>query len=184
MAEMMDVSGTETKVITPDTEWSDSYAAKIVQSDFQKAEAYRTQNQDWRMRTADELYLAWTGQKYWEGTRIPRSSLSFYVAYEQIESLLPSVMSAVFAGYPPFDVEPQPTSTWEQARQTKYLTTYQLDQMGIQEQVRRIFKSAFVYGNGIGEFIAISRSASNCRSTPAISSLFSAGVSHFFFDTR
>jgi hypothetical protein len=147
----MDVSGVETRVITPDTEWSNSYAAKIVTSDFQKAENYRTQNQDWRMRNADELYLAWTGTKYWEGTRQPRSSLGFYVAYEQIESLLPSVMSAVFAGYPPFDVEPEPTSTWEQAELVKDLVTYQLDRAGAKEQVRKIFKSAFIYGNGIAE---------------------------------
>jgi hypothetical protein len=145
-----DVNSLE-KVITPDTEWSQSYAAKIVVSDFQKAEAYRTQNQDWRMRNADELYLAWTGQKYWEGTRNPRSSLGFYVSYEQIESLLPSVMSAVFAGYPPFDVEPEPTSTWEQAEMVKDLTTYQLDRAGAKEQVRKAFKSAFIYGNGLVE---------------------------------
>src|ERR1700687_4208809 len=35
-------------------------------------------------------------------------------------------------------------------------------------------------GAGIGEFTAISRSASNCRSTPAISFSFSASDSHFF----
>lgn len=151
MADTLEVSGTEQKVITPDTEWSNSYASKIVTADFQKAENYRTQNQDWRMRNADELYLAWTGTKYWEGTRVPRSSLGFYVAYEQIESLLPSVMSAVFSGYPPFDVEPEPTSTWQQAEQTKDLVMYQLDRANIKEQVRKVFKSAFIYGNGIAE---------------------------------
>lgn len=147
----MDVSGVEEKVITPEQDWSASYAARIVSSDFQKAEAYRTQNQDWRMRNADELYLAWTGTKYWEGTRVPRSSLGFYVAYEQIESLLPSVMSAVFSGYPPFDVEPEPTSTWQQAEQIKQLVTYQMDQTGAKEEVRKVFKDSFIYGNGIAE---------------------------------
>ena len=144
-------STTLERVILPDTEWSGSYAAKIVVSDFQKAEAYRTQNQDWRMRNADELYLAWTGTKYWEGTRVPRSSLGFYVAYEQIESLLPSVMSSVFSGYPPFDVEPEPTSTWQQAELIKQLVMYQMDQTGAKEEVRKVFKSAFIYGNGVAE---------------------------------
>ena len=147
----LDVSGVEQKVITPEVEWSASYAAKIVVSDFQKAEAYRTQNQDWRMRNADELYLAWTGTKYWEGTRVPRSSLGFYVAYEQIESLLPSVMSAVFSGYPPFDVEPEGVTTWEQAELNKNLITHQMDQAGVKEEVRKVFKDSFIYGNGIGE---------------------------------
>src|SRR5208283_105343 len=38
-------------------------------------------------------------------------------------------------------------------------------------------------GVGIGEFTAISRSASSCRSTPAISSSLAADVSHFFLFT-
>src|SRR5713226_7949593 len=44
--------------------------------------------------------------------------------------------------------------------------------------------SAADSGVGIGEFTASSRSASNCRSTPAISFSFSAGGSHFFLFTR
>src|SRR5207248_6033200 len=29
----------------------------------------RTHSHDWRYRNAAELYLAWAGQRYWDGTR-------------------------------------------------------------------------------------------------------------------
>ena len=58
----------------PDSKWSDTYAKSIVNSDFAYAEAYRTHSHDWRYRNAAELYLAWAGQRYWDGTRVPRSN--------------------------------------------------------------------------------------------------------------
>src|SRR4051812_39087655 len=59
----------------PTEQWSDTYAKNIALGDFQKAESYRSANHDWRFRISDQLYLAWTQRKTWEGTKIPRSSV-------------------------------------------------------------------------------------------------------------
>ena len=85
--------GEDKNVLTAAEPWSDSWALDRVKQDFNLAENYRTASHDWRWRNADELYLAWCSQKYWEGTRVPRSSLGIYVALQQIESLLPKLIS-------------------------------------------------------------------------------------------
>lgn len=150
------------KVIAPSEKWSDDYAGKIALADFQKMENYRTQNHDWRFRNADELYAAWVGTKYWEGTRVPRSSLGIYVCFEQIESLLPNIVKAIFASYPPFDTSPEPNTSYAESQQVENLLLHQLERIGnglgnskirvgVRETVRRTLKSAFVYGNGITE---------------------------------
>lgn len=139
------------QVTLPPDKWTDSYAGKVVVADFNKAAQYRNQNHDWRWRTADELYLAWVDQKYWEGTRVPRSSLGIFVAMEQIESLLPKVLSSIFAEYPWFDIVARPGTTPEEARASADLILQQAEDSNLREQTRRIIKSAFVYGNGIGE---------------------------------
>ena len=141
----------ERRVLTPEQAWSDEYAAKIALADFQKGENHRTQNHDWRFRNADELYSAWVGTKYWEGTRVPRSSLGIYVSFQQIESLLPSLVSEILSSYPPFDVDPEPTTSYAESRQVLALLLHQLDQMGAEELLRRTLKSALIYGNGIME---------------------------------
>lgn len=138
-------------VLTPEQEWSDAYAAKIALADFQKGENYRNMNHDWRFRNADELYAAWVGTKYWDGTRVPRSSLGIFVAYQQIESLLPGIISELLASYPPFDVDPEPNTSAVEAKQVLGLMLHQLEQMQAEELLRRVLKSAFIYGNGIME---------------------------------
>lgn len=152
----------ERSVITPEEKWSDEYASKIALADFQKMENYRNMNHDWRFRNADELYAAWTGTKYWDGTRVPRSSLGIYVCFEQIESLLPNIVKAIFASYPPFDTTPEPGTSLDESQQVENLLLHQLERIGngmgnskirvnVRETVRRTLKSAFIYGNGITE---------------------------------
>ncbi len=141
--------------------WSDTYAAKIALGDFKKAEAYRTINHDWRFKVSDQLYLAWTQRKTWEGTKIPRSSIGIFLALEQIEALLPSVVLSLFPDNNrlPFDVEPEPGSTIDQANSVRDLISWQLQDIGdlgryltLREIARRSYKSSYIYGNGIVEF--------------------------------
>lgn len=145
----------------PTDKWTDSYAAKITMADFKKAEAYRTINHDWRFRVSDQLYLAWTQRKTWEGTKIPRSSVGIFIALEQIEALLPNVLLSLFPDNNrlPFDVEPEPGSTVEQADATRDLISWQLQDLGepgryltMREIARRAYKSSYIYGNGLIEF--------------------------------
>jgi len=134
----------------PDDKWTDDYARRIVRSDFAYAEAYRTNAHDWRYRNASELYLAWSGQRYWDGTRVPRSSIGIYVVFEQVEAMLPKIVAAL--------CDPDSQNFYamrsdqkDHALAWRRLVQDQLDEVNYREQVRRICKSSLVYGNGVGE---------------------------------
>lgn len=139
----------ESTVKTPTDLWTDEYAVKVAVQDFSRAEQYRTQNCDWRWRTHNELYQAWVQQKFWEGTRIPRASIGIYVAFEQIESMLPKIMAAIFADNPWFQADPLHGTTAEQARAWGSLIAAQMDETDVREVFRRTIKSSLQYGDGI-----------------------------------
>ena len=84
------------QIYQPQDVWSDSYAQKIVISDFNRWASFRQQNHDTRWQVADQLFLGWQPQNVWQGTRIPRSSLGLFLTMEQEESLLARVMAAIF----------------------------------------------------------------------------------------
>ena len=128
--------------------WTDDYALRIVRSDFAYAEAYRTHAHDWRYRNASELYLAWAGQRYWDGTRVPRSSIGIYVVFEQVESMLPKIVAALCdpASYEFYADDPDTAMLWKQ------LIVEQLDEIKYREQIRLCTKSSLIYGNGILEW--------------------------------
>jgi hypothetical protein len=150
----------------PTEKWSDTYAAQIALGDFKKAEGYRTINHDWRFRVSDQLYLAWTQRKTWEGTKIPRSSVGIFLALEQIEALLPNVVLSLFPDNNrlPFDVEPEPGSSVQSAQSVRDLISWQLQDLGeqgryltLREIARRAYKQSYIYGNGIVEFGVLDR---------------------------
>lgn len=150
----------------PTEKWTDTYAKNIALGDFQKAESYRTVNHDWRFRISDQLYLAWTQRKTWEGTKIPRSSVGIFLALEQIEALLPTVVLSLFPDNNrlPFDVEPEPSSNPAQASAVRDLISWQLQDLGepgkylsLREISRRAYKQSYIYGNGIVEFGVLDR---------------------------
>jgi hypothetical protein len=148
----------------PSDRWSDEYALKIAKSDFETAEAYRTQNIDPRLSIADQLYLAWNPPKMWEGTRIPRSNVGIFTCFEQIESLLPKLMTSIFADYPKwFMCSGRLGTSPEEARNVQDLMIAQMENLNmhgistIREVFRRCFKDAFVYGNGVAELCWLSQ---------------------------
>lgn len=136
----------------PEERWSDDYARRIVRTDFAYAESYRTNAHDWRYRNASELYLAWAGQRYWEGTRIPRSSLGIFVVFEQVESMLPKIVGSLCdsEGY---NFYARRSDQDDAALAWRRLVLGQLDDRGInfREQIRLCAKSSLIYGNGICE---------------------------------
>lgn len=147
--------------IAQNSEWSDSDALTIALRDFRNAETYRTQNHEWRWQTSDEIYLAWGRRRHWEGTRIPRSSLQVHLAFQQIEALLPQVISALFSGDLDFDCLPRSSqTTFEQAMQVMNLLRYQMENLDgsdpkfntLREIFRLTYKCDLIYGNGICEW--------------------------------
>lgn len=131
--------------------WSDDFAGKVAKRDYETAERFIASNHHKRWQTADELYLAWVRQKFWEGTRYPRSSLGVPVIFQQVEALMPHLMSSVFGDPYPFDAEPRPGTHPRQSRAVRDLMAYQLEEANVREVFRRTFKSGLIYGNGIVE---------------------------------
>jgi hypothetical protein len=94
----------------------------------------------------DRLYLFRVPQGFWEGSSVPRASLGVPLIYEHIESLMPQVMSALFADDPPFEIISRPKTKQNVARACKELISYQLQQMGFREELRKCIKELMVYG--------------------------------------
>lgn len=143
------LTGVEAKKIpTPDMEWSNDRALRIVRTDFAYAESYRVHAHDWRYRNASELYLAWAGQRYWDGTRVPRSSIGLYVVFEQVESMLPKIVDSLCdpESYEFFADDEDAAALW------KELINDQLEETKYREHIRLAAKSSLVYGNGILEW--------------------------------
>lgn len=140
------------KVLTPQDTFTDDIALRRVKADYESAETFRRRNHDWRFSNADSRFLGWKPQKYWEGTKIPRSSLSTYLTMEQIESMLPKVISALFGESVWFDARPYPSTQPDEGRAVQELMLAQLreinDSTGIREVARCACKSGLQYGNG------------------------------------
>jgi hypothetical protein len=153
------LSETEQKSIPgPTDKWSEPRAKSIAVQNQEECEKFlRTAGHVRRWNVSDELYLAYSPQKVWEGTRIPRASLGVPLVMEQLESILPNIMSALFPLRDNLDIAPQPGTNPGEARAAFELLMAQFDGLepaGIQrlrEVARRCFKSAFQYGNGIAE---------------------------------
>jgi len=88
------------RTVAPTEMWTDFQAKNIALASFQRMEGWRSSNHDWRFRTSDRLYLAYREKQTWEGTKMPRSSISIFLALEQIQSLMPSVVNALFSRWP------------------------------------------------------------------------------------
>jgi hypothetical protein len=154
----------EKKIHRTTDKWSDDFALKVATQDFNYAETFRTSNLDYRWSNADQLYLAYVQTRYWEGTRIPRANIGVFTAFEQIESFLPKIVSAIFSDYPNwFQIESRPGTSPDAARAVSNLMLYQMENMNqhgistIRDVFRRCIKSAYIYGNGIAELCWLSK---------------------------
>jgi len=139
------------QVTTPEQEWSDSFALRVAVADFSLAENYRTQNHDWRWQNADALYLGYVTQKYWEGTKIPRANIPVFVAYEQIESIIPRVMQALFSDNPWFEANALGRTSASAARKSRDVILAQMVQCRIRKVIELGIRSGMTYGNGVWE---------------------------------
>ena len=122
---------------------------ELVLKDLNRAEYYllaKGMSVEWD--ADDRLYLFRVPQGFWEGSSVPRASLGVPLIYEHIESLMPQLMSALFADEPPFEFVSRPQTKQDAARASKEIISYQLDQMNFREELRKMIKEALVYGTG------------------------------------
>lgn len=120
---------------------------ELVLKDLQRGEYYllaKGMSVEWD--ADDRLYLFRVPQGFWEGSSVPRASLGVPLIYEHIESLMPQVMSALFADSPPFEGIARPRTKQNAARASKEIISYQLDVMKFREELRKCCKEMLVYG--------------------------------------
>src|SRR5271157_1682153 len=125
----------------------DKIVRELVLKDLNRAEYYllaKGMSVEWD--ADDRLYLFRVPQGFWEGSSVPRASLGVPLIYEHIESLMPQVMSALFADDPPFEIISRPRTKQDVARAAKQLINYQLSNMGFREELRKCIKELMVYG--------------------------------------
>lgn len=100
----------------------------------------------------ERLYQFIVPIQYWEGTIVARAHLGVPLVYEHTESLLPQVMRGIFAESPPFDVRPKPGTSMDEARAHKELIGWALEEDDFKQEVRLMFKQAFIQTSAIGKW--------------------------------
>lgn len=145
-------------IITDPQEWSDDFAKKVCVRDFQSWETYRAYNHDRRFREAERLLTGWVEKKFWEGTKVQRSSVPVFIALQEIEVLQSRLIDQIFSDDPPFECTPQAGTVLAQAFAVRNLLASQLRTIGKpgtfitgREIFRRANKSSLTYGCGIIE---------------------------------
>lgn len=145
-------------IVTDPQEWTDHFAKTVVIRDFQAWEQYRAYNHDRRFREAERLITGFVQKKFWEGTKVERSSIPVFIALQEIEVLQSRLIDQIFSDETPFDVSPEPGTILAQAQAVKNLLSSQLRTIGKpdtfitgREIFRRANKSALTYGAGIIE---------------------------------
>lgn len=129
----------------------DLYALTLVRDSFNQAEQFRTQsrNGDLRWNDQEALYLGYRKGRVWDGTNIPRSSLSIPIVFDQIQAALPAIDSAVFGGDPEwFDVVAEAGATPAEARVIRDNLLYRFENDNFRTQFNMAAQSVLLYGNG------------------------------------
>lgn len=105
----------------------DSVALALVNSTYERYRIWRYRNHDLRWNTDDALYVGWMPQRFWEGSRTPRSSLGHQMTFDQVEAALPVIHNALFGEVDWFECDPLLGATQDQARQKKERLMYLLE---------------------------------------------------------
>lgn len=132
----------------------DDIALGLVNSQYERYRIWRYRNHDLRWNTDDALYVGWMPQRFWEGSRVARSSLGVPITFDQCESAAPVIMNALFGDVEWFECDALGDATPDQARQQKERLMYLLEnprnKIGntARNELRLAVKQLLVYGNG------------------------------------
>jgi hypothetical protein len=134
--------------------YDDSYALAVVNQSFAQFEAWRRNNHDNRWVVSDSLYFGNVERKVWEGTNIPRASLSQPIVFDQIEAAFPQITNSLFGAEEWFEVTPSKNGSLDEARELsaylKYVLEQATDEFGgtAQLEIQYAVKDMLKYGNG------------------------------------
>jgi hypothetical protein len=131
----------------------DLTALKIVLQDRAQAETW-VQTQGWLLQwqMEERLYLFKVPVRTWDGTNVPRSHLGMPLVYEHIESVLPQLMTALFADDPPFMSKPKPNTPMDAARANDQLLGWEMQIIEAREEFRLGLKYMLLHGIGIWKY--------------------------------
>lgn len=133
---------------------ADDIALALVNSTYERYRVWRYRNHDLRWNTADALYVGWMPQRFWEGSRVARSTLPHQMTFDQVEAALPIIMGALFGDVDWFECDPLLGATVDQARQQKERLLYLLEnprnKVGntARNEILLAVKQLLTYGNG------------------------------------
>lgn len=134
---------------------NDGVALALVNSNYERYRVWRYRNCDLRWNTDDALFVGWMPQRFWEGTRIARSSLGVPISFDQIESAYPVIMNALFSDTDWFECDPVGSTTAQEAQQQRDRLQYLLDNPNdrfgnnARNEIRLAVIQTLLYGNGI-----------------------------------
>lgn len=135
---------------------NNSQALAMVNQSFYSYEQYRSNNHDRRWTNADGLFTAWVPPKLWEGTNVPRAALPVPMTFSHIETVLPNVLSAIFANGNDdwFQTEAPEGVDPASARAQKGVLRYAVEEANIesgrsgQTEIGLAVQNILQYGNG------------------------------------
>jgi hypothetical protein len=136
-----------------DEKFEDITALGLVLQDVDIAQRFsssKARPQEWNR--IDNLYRAEMTVRNWEGSNEPRSHLQMPLILEVVESLLPQVYLGFFSDKTPFLLTGQGVTTQKTARAAQKVLKWAIKASGFKEEIRKILKSAMLYGNGVGQW--------------------------------
>lgn len=136
-----------------DEKLADDKALAVVLTDADIAERFLQSKafpQQWN--TADQLYATVPETRFWPGTQMARSKLPMPLIMEVVEQLLPQAHLAFFSDPTPFTVEPKGKTSPQAARAAAHVALWAVKESGFKEEIRKILKSALLYGTGVGKW--------------------------------
>src|ERR1035438_767600 len=140
----------EAKAALETGHWADDPALRLVCNDALTADNYLLTKQ-WLLGlpSCAILYQSPYTPRYWEGTQSERANVPFYTLATAVNSLVPTIMSGLFADAPPFLVQPRPGTREQVARAIGELEAYQLEDIGFREEIRLGATNVVLSGTGI-----------------------------------
>jgi hypothetical protein len=140
----------EAKAVLAENIWANDPALKLVVQDALRAENFAS-TKAWVMQwpSASTLYQSPYTAQYWEGTQSERANVPFFTVATAVNSLVPQIINGLFYDDPPFMIQKRPGTTAVVASAIGALLSYQLEDIGFREELKRGCFNAVLFGTGI-----------------------------------
>lgn len=152
----IDLDGPSSPLWMPGDEMSDAAALVLVKDTFRRLEMWRSSACDQRWRLNEWLYYGYVQPRTWEGTSVPRSSISDQLSFDQVEAAHARLCNELFGNSDVLSIAATGTTQpWEVATvrdRVDYILDHNLDDYGwsMQLELEQSLKDDLIYGNCYG----------------------------------